>query len=69
MIDIEEVFTDNSKLERYKLCKTCKFNNGGDNWSNQYDKGYCGVFKYPEAKPNEIMHNGPCDFYVRKSYG
>lgn len=66
MIDIEEVFTDNSKLEQYKLCKTCKFNNGGDNWSNKFDKDYCAVFMYPESKPNEIMHNGPCDFYKEK---
>ena len=66
MIDIKEVFTDNSKLERYYLCKTCKFNCGKDNWSNQYNKDYCEVFAYPESKPQETRYNGPCDFYTEK---
>lgn len=64
MIDPEEVFTDNTKLERYQLCKTCKFRDGGNNWSNLYNKDYCGIFAYPESKPEEVRHNGSCDFYV-----
>ena len=66
MLDPKEKLTDNSKVERYAQCKTCKFKDGGDNWSNRYDKGYCGVFKYPEPKPNEVFHNGECDFYVKR---
>lgn len=66
MLDPKEQLTDNSKVERCRQCKTCKFNNGGNNWSNKYDKSYCGVFMYPESKPNEVIHNGNCDFYTEK---
>ncbi len=66
MLDPNEILTDNSKIERCKWCINCKFNNGGDNWSNSYDKCCCGVFKYPEYKPNEVIHNAYCDFYVKK---
>ena len=65
MLDPNEKFTDNTKLRRYEYCKTCKFNDGGDNWSNKYDKACCAVFMYPEMKPNEVFHNAPCEFYVR----
>lgn len=64
MIDPKEQLTDNSKIEKYYLCKSCKFSQGNDNWSNRYDKCYCMVFAYPESKPIEVMQNGPCDFYV-----
>lgn len=66
MIDPEEVFTDNTKLERYRLCKTCRFSHGKDNWSNMPNKDYCMAFPYPEAKPEEVRYNEDCDFYTKE---
>ncbi len=63
MLDTNEQFTDNSRLEKYRYCKTCRWSNGGDNWSNRYDKSSCAIYKYPETKPNDVYHNGACDFY------
>ena len=66
MIDPDEILTDNSKVEICRQCKTCMFNDGGDYWSNKYDKSCCAVFMHPESKPIEVINNGDCDFYTEK---
>ena len=57
----DEQMTDNSKIEYCKQCKNCKYWNGGDAYSNDYQKTCCAVYPYPSMKPMSVIENkGDC---------
>jgi hypothetical protein len=60
-----EKFTDNSKIENCKQCKTCSHRDGGTIYSNNYQKASCAIYPYPKIKPMEVIKNtGKCEFYT-----
>ena len=63
---MDEVLTDNSKIEYCKQCKDCKYRDGGDAWSNDYQKSYCAIFSYPTSKPIEVINNKADCAYRKK---
>lgn len=63
----KEMLTDNSNIPKCKQCKDCLFRNDGTVYSNDYRKGSCVMFPYPESKPLEVMHSTEaCEFYEKE---
>ena len=48
-------------------CKDCEFKIGDDEYSNDYRKGSCQIYPYPELKPQSVMmNNGKCESYRKE---
>lgn len=63
----DEKLTDNSIIEKCKQCKTCIFQSDGTVWSNNYQKGCCAIYQYPQSKPIEIIDNtASCEYYEKQ---
>jgi hypothetical protein len=61
-----EKFTDNSKIENCRQCKTCKHWNGGTDYSNDYQKSSCQIYVYPAMKPIKVIKNtAQCEYYTK----
>lgn len=59
-----EKFSDNSTVENCKQCKTCLHWNGGNNYSNNYQKCSCQIYVHPAMKPIEVIKNTcKCKFH------
>lgn len=60
----DEVLTDNTGFETCKQCKDCVFRNDGTIYSNNYQKGCCMIYEYPDVKPLGVIDNKTkCEFY------
>lgn len=60
---LDEVLTDNTKIEKCKQCKDCILWGHTDNFGNAYDKSSCDMYPYPDHKPMSIVHNhAMCQF-------
>jgi hypothetical protein len=61
-----ERFGDGGILDSCKQCKTCMFQSDGTVWSNDYRKGCCKMFSYPDTKPPDVAHNtAKCEYYEK----
>lgn len=59
-----EKFGNGGVAENCKQCKTCLFRDGGTDYSNDYRKGSCAMYAYPDTKPIEVIRNtGQCELY------
>lgn len=63
-----EKLTDNTKIHYCKQCEDCiNWNPDGSPFSNKYDKAYCEIFQYPNAKPPWIINNeDDCEYRIEK---
>ena len=52
-----ERMTDNTLIDYCKQCKDCIYWNGGDDFSNDYEKSSCAVYAYPMCKPAGVINN------------
>ena len=60
----DEILTDNTKIKTCEQCKTCKWWNNGDVWSNSPEKCSCVMFPHPDFKPTGIIYGREeCLFY------
>lgn len=66
----DDILTDNTKIAYCEQCETCGLwgNDPEDPFSNEYDKGYCDMFPYPDnAKPIGVVNNvEECPFYEKE---
>lgn len=63
----DERLSDNTDANYCAQCKDCKYRNGGDNFSNRYDKSSCKKYMYPDCKPIEVINNqGRCAYYTKE---
>lgn len=62
----DEVLTNNTALSKCKQCKDCIFRDDGTVYSNDFRKGNCAMFPYPQSKPINVIKNiEPCEFYEK----
>lgn len=62
-----EVLSDNTQANYCAQCKNCVYWNGGDNFSNKYNKSSCKQYPYPNFKPIEVINNeARCVYYTEK---
>ena len=54
---IDEMLTDNTKLDKCAQCEKCILNNDGTVWSNNFRKGCCLAYPYPSFKPIGVIRN------------
>lgn len=58
-----EILSDNTDTKLCEQCKACLFWDGGDAYSNKYDKACCSMYPYPGGKPLEVVSNtGLCKY-------
>ena len=57
-----EQFGDNTKVDIFHQCKTCKWRNKGH---DGFKKFVCDVYTREDPKPTSILYNGDCDFYEK----
>ena len=63
----DEQLSDNTQANYCAQCKKCKWWDGGDNFSNRYDKSSCKKFPFPDCKPVGVINNQErCEFYTEK---
>ena len=63
----DEMLSDNTQIQYCKQCKNCENWNGGDAFSNRFDKSSCKVYEYPDCKPVGVINNHEiCRFRVVK---
>lgn len=63
----DEVLSDNTQFEKYHQCKNCIFRDDGTVYSNNYQKGCCRMYPYPQSKPYEVMVNQiKCEYYEKE---
>ena len=64
----DDILTDNTQIEYCKQCEKCiNWDPNGNPFGNQYDKAYCSIFSYPNAKPPQVINNeGDCKYRIEK---
>jgi hypothetical protein len=63
----DEILTDNTALDKCRQCKDCLFWNDGTVYSNNYQKGSCAIYGYPDSKPIDVMLNKEkCEYYEKE---
>lgn len=61
----DEILSDNTGMNYCAQCYDCVYNNGGDNFSNSYNKSCCAKFPYPDCKPITVINNQErCEYYT-----
>lgn len=62
-----EILSDNTKIGYCRQCRDCVFWDGGDLYSNQYDKASCKMYPFPDHKPMDVMHNrADCPYRIEE---
>lgn len=65
-----ETLTDNKALDHFRQCKDCFFRVGGTmdgGTLDNYRRGSCTMFPYPESKPHGVYTGSDeCEHYVKE---
>lgn len=64
----DDILTDNTKIHYCKQCKGCSnWNPNGSPFGNAFDKAYCEIYQYPDAKPPWVINNeDDCEYRIEK---